>query len=346
MLLIPFDLRLPSFRLLRLCLLVVCMLDAFVAAKNLVKKSPDELVPHYTLRLHVWKPAGHNTPAETILCLVFEGLATEIFVPHGSRDPNTDGQQFDLGKVLFVTHEHRQDIVAILSKTAAGNTAGGKDQRTPWEVMDNMMAILVKEHIFLFPDTSMASWEQILYTETSTELEISEYFLRGPHSTGSGALQLSVDRKVIMSTVPKSGQMDVTHQTLLSQRLHFRNRDALERALLQVSSGTKSTSKGTWLWIDKAMKILFNSKSGYVYIYVKAMTTETYGYWEQAMGFGSSAERAGVPTENKALGFAGSAKPVVTSKKGTQKGNPKYGVQKNRNTKKNVLKSNAQAWAL
>ncbi|KAJ3753732.1 hypothetical protein EV360DRAFT_87501 [Lentinula raphanica] len=333
MLLIPFDLRLPSFRLLRLCLLVVCMLDAFVAANNLGYTA--KLVPHYTLRLHVWKPAGHNTPAETILCLVFEGLATEIFVPHGSRDPNTDGQQFDLGKVLFVTREHRQDIVAILSKTAAGNTAGGKDQRTPWEVMDNMMAILVKEHIFLFPDTSMA------------KLEISEYFLRGPHSTGSGALQLSVDRKVIMSTVPKSGQMDVTHQTLLSQRLHFRNRDALERALLQVSSGTKSTSKGTWLWIDKAMKILFNSKSGYVYIHVKAMTTETYGYWEQAMGFGSSAEPAGVPTENKALGFAGSAKPVVTSKKGTQKGNPKNGVQKNRKTKQGeVLKSNPQAWAV
>ncbi|KAJ3765843.1 hypothetical protein FB446DRAFT_431235 [Lentinula raphanica] len=216
--------------------------------------------------------------------------------------------------------------------------------------MDNMMAILVKEHIFLFPHTSMGSWEQILYTETSTELEISEYFLRGPHSTGSGALQLSVDRKVIMSTVPKSGQVDVTHQTLLSQRLHFRNRDALERALLQVSSGTRTTPKGAWSRIDKAMKILSESKSGYVYIDVKAMTKETYGYWEQVMGFGSSAEPAGVPTENKAMGFARSAKPVVTSGQRTQKKGKNWnpnGVQKNRKTKKkNVWNSNPKAWAL
>ncbi|KAJ3712014.1 hypothetical protein C8R42DRAFT_329331 [Lentinula raphanica] len=296
MLLKPFDRRLSS-SLLRALLPVVCLLETFVAAQPPMQKvaPPAGNTPiDDALRLHIY-----STETERVPCLEFTVLSPSVYYcsSHG-LSKLVHKESIELGQVRFQSLQSRKTVTDELSRTLTGSTSGAS-----WRDMDDSMDNLANSHIFVDTPGTMGIWEQVIVRETFTELKVFEHRFVNANNKKSIELLLLIGHTGLKFTAPES-TMPVHVQPqimmLFSHHVNFRNPAAVNKAI-QYISGLKITDVPYWLkevlinegldkmpncglpWnqIDKAIGILPEIESGFIYHRVDVTTTASLADWRE-----------------------------------------------------------------
>ncbi|KAJ3977057.1 hypothetical protein EV361DRAFT_984597 [Lentinula raphanica] len=221
------------------------------------------------LRLHIY-----STETERVPCLEFKVLSPTVYYcsSHG-LSKLVHEESIELG-------QSRKTITDELSRTLTGSTSGAS-----WRDMDDSMDNLANSHIFVDTPGTMGIWEQVIVRETFTDANKKK----------SIELLLLIGHTGLKFTAPESTMpVHVKPQIMMlfSHHVNFRNPAAVNKAI-QYISGLTITDVPYWLkevlinegldkmpncglpWnqIDKAIGILPEIESGFIYHRVEVTTT-------------------------------------------------------------------------